>query len=329
MTQRQASSTLGTASLTQAPLLDDLGPLPPGGRARWISADDGVRLRVAHWQGTRGHILILPGRTEYIEKYGHVLMYLARHGWGASVIDWRGQGLSDRLFSDRLVGHVDSFAAYQRDLDAFIAAARPFADRPFAICHSMGGCIGLRGLMRGWAPAAVAFSAPMWGLPVPGHMQLAARVLGRISPLLGGATSYAPGTGPDFGLRTMVFDSNVLTSDRAQFERLHTHLRLHPDLEIAGPSIGWTAAALREMAELARLPSPTCPAFCAVGRLEKVVSAPAIAARMARWPLGQMHHYPRAEHEIMMETTATREDFLARAMTLFTHGGGTVTANDP
>lgn len=319
MTQGQPTGMFGAGSLTQAPLLEDLGPLPPRGRARWISADDGVRLRVAHWQGTRGHILILPGRTEYIEKYGQVLLDLVGQGWGASVIDWRGQGLSDRLFSDCLVGHVDNFAAYQRDLDAFITAARPFADRPFALCHSMGGCIGLRGLMRGWAPGAVAFSAPMWGLPVPGHLQLAARVLGTISPFLGRATSYAPGTGPGFGLRTMAFDANVLTTDRAQYERLQTHLRLHPELEIAGPSIGWTAAALREMAALARRPSPACPVFCAIGGREKIVSVPAVTARMARWPQGQLHRYPGAEHEIMMEAEATRADFLHRALTLFEH----------
>lgn len=304
-------------ALPDAPLLGEPGRFPSGGSAHWTHATDGVRLRVAHWPGPRGHVMVLPGRTEYIEKYAGVVSDLTHAGWGASVIDWRGQGLSDRLIADPKVGHVSDFAAYQRDLDALIAAARRFAENPVALCHSMGGCIGLRGLMRGWQPAAVVFSSPMWGLPLPNHMQFAARTLGRFSPLVGRAGVYAPGTGPDFSLGAMSFDNNVLTTDRAQFDAAKSHLIQFPQLEIAGPSISWIAAALREMGTLARRLSPDCPAFCAVGSREKIVSVPAIMARMARWPGGEMHHYPGAEHELLIEAPTTRDDFLRRALALF------------
>lgn len=313
MTQQQTDATEPSV----APFLDDPGQLPPGGTAHWARAADGVRLRVAHWPGPRGHVLILPGRTEYIEKYGQTVTDLAVAGWGASVIDWRGQGLSDRLIGDPKVGHVDSFASYQRDLDAFIAAARPFAAQPAALCHSMGGCIGLRGLMRGWQPHAVVFSAPMWGLPLPTHIKFAARTLGRVSPIVGRAGGYAPGTGPDFSFDAMSFDNNVLTTDRAQFDRAKSHLQRHPVLEIAGPSVSWVAAALREMTALSRLPSPQCPAFCAVGSREKIVSVTAIEARMARWRGGELCHYPGAEHELMIEAEPTRTDFMRRTIALF------------
>ena len=33
-------------------------------------------------------------------------------------VDWRGQGLADRAFADPMVGHVQDFDQYQRDLDA-------------------------------------------------------------------------------------------------------------------------------------------------------------------------------------------------------------------
>ena len=37
-------------------------------------------------------MLILPGRTEYVEKFGLVVSDLAATGRGALVVDWRGQG---------------------------------------------------------------------------------------------------------------------------------------------------------------------------------------------------------------------------------------------
>ena len=121
------------------------------------------------WTFGGGTVLMLPGRTEHAEKYGTTAERLAAAGYASAALDWRGQGLADRLLPDRRKGHVGQFADYQRDLDAFAAAVRETLPGPFyLLAHSMGGCIGLRGLMRGLDVAAAAFSAPMWGLDMPG-----------------------------------------------------------------------------------------------------------------------------------------------------------------
>ena len=51
-----------------APFYADVADGPPGGRAVWLHAADGVRLRAGLWplQGARGTVLLLPGRTEYV-----------------------------------------------------------------------------------------------------------------------------------------------------------------------------------------------------------------------------------------------------------------------
>jgi len=96
-------------TLSKAPLYEDVSEGPDDAAAYWMACADGVRIRVAVWGadvGTRGTVLLFPGRTEYIEKYGRTAAEFAARGYATLVIDWRGQGLSDRLLEDTALGHV-------------------------------------------------------------------------------------------------------------------------------------------------------------------------------------------------------------------------------
>ena len=293
---------------------------PPGGRALWLRTADGARVRLAIWPGDR-QVLILPGRTEYIEKYGLVIRDLAAAGWGALVVDWRGQGLSDRALDDPLRGHIGDFADYQQDLDAVLAAAPGPAPMPW-LAHSMGGCIALRGLMRGLRPPAGAFSAPMLRLAQPEGKMRALRLLARLAAPLRADRGYAPTTGPTYGLPSMPFEGNPLTNDRAQFDRMKAQIADDPRLTLAGPTLRWMGAALREMAALATLPSPPVPALFGLGSADSIVATAAIRARAAIWPGAALAEYPGAQHELTMESPAVRDDFLRRAITLFDRPAG-------
>ncbi len=293
---------------------------PPRGRAFWLHSDDGVRLRLGYWPGSAGHVLILPGRTEWIEKYGLVVAELARAGWGALVLDWRGQGLSDRQAADPLLGHVRDFAEYQLDMAAAMEAAQALGVTPRAmpiLAHSMGGCILLRALVDGWRPPSVAMCAPMLGLPQNAALRAGVAAMARLSRPLGRDLAYVPGTGPDFGLRSTPFDLNELTRDGAQFARMQAQLVAEPALALGGPSLRWAGSALAEMAALARRPSPDVPALIARAGNERIVSNEAIRARGAAWPGAEVVEYPGAEHELLMERPAVRGDLLARVLALF------------
>ena len=293
---------------------------PARGRAFWLRSDDGVRLRLGFWPGSRGHVLILPGRTEYIEKYGLVVAELARAGWGALVLDWRGQGLSDRLATDPLLGHVDDFAAYQLDMAAVMQAAAALGltgtDLP-VLAHSMGGCILLRALVDGWHPPAVALCAPMLGLAQNAALRASVVAMARLSRPLGRDLAYVPGTGPDFGLRSTSFDMNELTRDGAQFARMQAQIVAEPALALGGPSLRWAGSALAEMAALAARPAPDVPALIALAGNERIVSNAAIRARAAGWAGAELLEYPGAEHELLMERPGVRGDLIARVLALF------------
>ncbi len=305
--------------MTDAPFHENLADAPPGVVAVWLKPG-ALRIRVAWWKaGDKGTVVLLPGRTECIEKYGRAVGDLVRRGFSVITIDWRGQGLADRALEDRMSGHVGDFAEYQQDLDALLAEARR-ADLPepfFLMAHSMGGCIGLRGLLRGLPFRAAVFSAPMWGIAMSAWLRPVAQMMTALAVPFGFAGRYAPTTGPGTYLLQVPFEGNVLTTDREMWAYMRDQVQAVPDFALGGPSLAWLHAALAECAALAVLPAPRVPAICALGTAEKVVDVPPVHLRMSSWANGQLDLYPGAEHEIMMEGPAVRNRFFDRAAALY------------
>lgn len=278
------------------------------GEALALQAADGVALRaaVAQGDGRRGHVILLNGRTEYLEKYGAVVHELVSRGFAVASLDWRGQGGSQRLLDDRAMGHVDDFALYQRDLDTLLAhEAVASLPRPrLLLAHSMGGAIGLRWLSRpGHGVAAAVFSAPMWGVHLSFPLNRLVPPIVRLGARMGLARRYAPG-----GNRvTYVLDAaepNVLTSDPEAFAALKAFAAANPDKVLGGPSYGWLAAALREIRALRQVTVPV-PTQLLLGTEETVVDPEAIRARAARGEAALLE-LPGARHEPLIETPEHR-----------------------
>jgi lysophospholipase len=304
-----------------APFFADLADGPHDVRASFVTTLDGARVRVACWNSTavNGTVVLLPGRTEYVEKYGRAAKDLAQRGFATLVIDWRGQGLADRALVDPMVGHIESFAQYQQDLDAMLAFAshQGMPEPYYLMAHSMGGCIGLRGLMRGIPVQAAAFSAPMWGILLSAWMRPFAQTIASASRVFGFDQRYAPGTGAKTYVVEADFAGNTLTTDPQMWAYMHDQAVAQPGLTLGGPSLGWLRAALSECSALAYMPSPDVPTLCALGTAEKIVDVAPIHNRMARWPRGKMQLFAGSEHEVMMEQPATRKQFFDQATTLF------------
>ena len=308
----------------EAPLFTAEADGPPDGRAFWLRGADGVQIRVAVWGGgTNGTVFLFPGRTEYIEKDGRAAADLQARGFTTLVVDWRGQGLAQRAYEDRMIGHVGHFDEFQRDVDAVLAfAGAQGLPQPFhLLCHSMGGCIGLRSLMRGLPFASAVFSAPMWGISMAAWMRPVAHVIGRLAGPFGQAHRYAPGTGGQTYVLAAPFQGKVLTTDAEMWDYMRRQVSAHPDLALGGPSLGWLGAALRECSALAALPAPATPAITALGTAEKVVDVAPIHLRMAGWANGRLDLYPGAEHEVPMEIPSHRKRFFDDAARLFSTQG--------
>jgi len=292
----------------------------PIGDAYWVKADDGVRLRVAAWglEGAKGTVLLIPGRTEYVEKYAIAAGELAERGYATISIDLRGQGLADRLQSNENAGHIGEFADYQRDVQALLKSAEHL-DLPkpyFLLAHSMGGAIGLRALMNGLPVKAAAFTGPMWHIGL-GRLRTLAYVLSIILRGVGIGNWLAPGTKNETYVLDTAFEDNLLTKDRGMYARLQAQARNHIALCIGGPSIRWVNEALRECGGLSRLPSPDLPCLTFLGTDESVVDTDAIEKRMQAWPKGTLERVQAGEHEVLMEDANTRAPIMDKIAASF------------
>lgn len=308
-------------ALTPAPLYTDIHPGPEAAQAYWVTTSDGLKIRLGAWtpEGAQGTVLIFPGRTEYIEKYGTTAADLAAHGLASVAIDWRGQGLADRMLDDRLTGHVEHFTDYQKDVAAMMRAVRELnLPRPYyLLAHSMGGCIGLRAAMEGMAVQAAAFTGPMWGVHIAPHMRLPAKVMSTLMPKFNQGHRLAAGTSHLPYVMSSPFEDNTLTTDVEMFDMMRDQVIAHPDLQLGGPSYVWLREALAETAHLAERAAPSLPCISFVGSNERIVEVPRIHARMESWKGGELHVVDGGEHEILMEDRAIRDDVIKRISNLF------------
>jgi lysophospholipase len=297
--------------LPPAPLFTDVYPGPDTGVAHWVDTSDGKRVRIAHWpvEGARGTVLLFPGRTEYVEKYGVTAAEFAKRGLAVITIDWRGQGLADRMLPDRRIGYVDVFSDYQKDVAALMRAARGLQlPRPFfLLAHSMGGCIGLRAVMEGLSVQAAAFTAPMWGIRLAPHLRPIATALSHLMPQIGQGYRLPFGTKPEPYIDTAPYDDNMLTTDESMYDMMRDQLAAHPDLSLGGPSYVWLREALSETKHLSLRAAPSLPCITFLGSNERIVHVGRIKDRMENWKNGQLQMVQGAEHEILMETPALRD----------------------
>jgi len=129
--------------------LVESNPAPEGLKGGWFTTPDKIRLRYASFPKTagalKGTICLVQGRTEYIEKYFETIADFQKRGFNVATFDWRGQGGSDRLISNRRLGHVRRFDDYWTDLQAFHSSILlPDCPAPYYLVgHSMGGLVSL------------------------------------------------------------------------------------------------------------------------------------------------------------------------------------------
>ena len=297
-------------TLQAAPLYTDIGASSAEGAAYWLTASDGVRIRIGVWgaQSSAGTVLLFCGRTEYVEKYAIIADELLQRGYATVVIDWRGQGLADRLLDNPNIGHVNDFADYQLDVAAVLDATRALSlpEPLYLLGHSMGGSIGLRALYEGLPVTAAAFSGPMWGIAMAPYLRPVAWGLGRAMPAAGLGNVIAPGTSQTHYVHASPLEDHPLPRDPAMWAMMRDQLKAHPELALGGPSVTWLRKALDDTNALAARPSPDIPCITFMGDNERIVHVPRVHERMNNWPGSTLHIIKNAEHEVMMEDAASR-----------------------
>jgi lysophospholipase len=298
----------------------DENPVPDGAIVGTVVTPDGVRLRYARWRPTghraQGTICLMQGRSEPIEKYFETIGDLRRRGFTVAAFDWRGQGGSDRHLRNPMKGHVDSFAEYDRDLEAFVQQVMlPDCPPPhYALAHSMGAMVALRAAHTNRLRfARMVLSAPFVGFgPTRPPPPVACRIAAATTAIgLGELSAHGQATET---IARIPFEGNRLTGDPRRFEVARAVAVKLPQVSIEGPTYGWIYAACRACREAAEpdfAPAIKVPTLIVVGALDRIVSITAIERLVSEMRTGGQVVVAGAEHELLMERDPIREQFFA------------------
>jgi lysophospholipase len=294
-------------------------PVPDDYVTGTLKTPDGVSLRFARWQppaGRRGTVCIFQGRAEWIEKYFETVRDLRARGFAVATLDWRGQGLSERMLSDHRKGYVRDFSEYDTDLETFMReVVLPDCPPPiFALGHSTGATVLIRAAHRGhrWFDRTVLI-APLIALGGVDYSMGTGAVIVRALRMAGFGSMYVPKS------ETSVVDArpflgNILTSDPVRYARNAAILEAEPMLALGGPTVAWTDAAFRAMRSLRERSYPARirqPILIVQGGLDGVVSNAAIEDFASLLRAGSHLVIVGALHELLMEQDRFRTQFWA------------------
>ena len=260
----------------------------------------------------RGTIVLLPGRSESIEKYFETISDLSKRGFGVAIFDLRGQGGSDRLARNPRLGFVTDFQDYVADIEPFFQdVVLPDCRGPyFVLGHSTGALVALLA-----APALsnrvqrMMLLSPLFGLAPPAS--LSPRNTRRLCSLL-----HATGLGqltvkrPD----TATFDGNLLTSDAQRYDRNQTIFSARPELGIGGPTATWVRSVFHalDQAQSSQFKARvTVPILVVAASADRVVDTGATERYVAGLRTASLLTIQGARHELLQERDIFREQLLA------------------
>jgi lysophospholipase len=293
-------------------------PIPRNAVCATVAAEDGVTLRYAIWQANRspvrGTVVIVPGRTEFIEKYFETVNDLRRRGFAVAVFDLRGQGGSARLLRNPRKGHVRDFADYVNDFETMVQEViLPDCPPPYyVLAHSTGAAVALLAAERLRTQIErMVLTAPLIAL-ARGSPVWMARFC---SPLmyLGLGELFVPGSGR-LMKRAATRQPNPLTSDEKRFARTLAVVAAAPSLGTGAPTIGWLDAVMRAACRMAGddfSEAVPLPVLMVLAGIETVVNNRAAEDLSRRVKTAAHVRIPGARHEILMERDVFRDQFWA------------------
>ena len=302
-------------------------------QSQFFIGEQGVRLHTLLYpKANNCCVLIAPGRAEVAFKYRELAYDLWQQGYAVAVIDHRGQGLSQRFFSDMQLGHMDDFEYAASDLQQFASQLKQQYPQLLLLAHSMGGAIGCRVLQRDSGLfMAAAINCPMLSLetgiipPAIAPLLLAPIVvwdrlawqLKRRKPKF-----ISPSRGES---AVQPFAENRITSSAERYHSIQQQLANHPDYALGGPTAQWAQQAFIMMQRIQQQAKQiTTPLLILQGGKDQVVT-PSGQSNLAM--LLSQHHrdsqllrIDQGMHELLMEREPLREAALSSIYSWFRKG---------
>ncbi|QDK41837.1 hypothetical protein DOM21_10325 [Bacteriovorax stolpii] len=193
-------------------------------------------------------LVILPGRSEPLEKYAEVV-YDLDHGAKAGafkyfLMDHRGQGSSGRMINDEASdsekGYVDHFENYALDVKTFLdtVVGNAGCSEKLLIAHSLGAGIAVDFMQKNPEYFDRAFlTSPMLKIQTAPYSYAVARSIVLASMAAGRGKKYAVGQKPFNPNRN--FEANTFTTSEARYNMAMDMFDYFPQTKLGGVTNRW------------------------------------------------------------------------------------------
>lgn len=297
-----------------------------GGVVGTFRAKDGVSIRYASFkaasnQGSTtqsstqatasvGTVVLTTGRTQFIEAYLEAIAEWQKRGYDVWAMDWRGQGLSDRLIPDaRSKGHVGNFDEYLQDVDYLVQnLAKPVqGSQNVIVGQSMGGGLVIRYATEheGVFQRVVA-GAPLIDFAAPGFLKGIISLSASANP-----QGYVLGEGGDYSQANRTFEGNTITHDQNRFNRFHAFIDREPRLALGAPTNQWVNEGVKSCNNFANstyMAKLKTPVLMFSAETDKLVSVEAQKKLAEQYPsLIKRVELAGTYHEVFLETDAVQQ----------------------
>ena len=221
--------------------------LPKNSDIEYIRVTDGTRLRIGFFPAVGdavATILLVSGHREFLEKYTEFIEEFQKKGIDVYAYDHRGQGLSDRMLSDRQKSHNPEFGLLVSDMNEIVTEIiMPKKDNLplYLAAHSMGAQIALRYLhdypaIFERAVLLSPFTGFNIGSPIFSGLAL---MITKIANLFGFSEYFAPGQAKHRDMIDHDYAFSRLTHDQRRYNWSQDAIKANPDLFVGGVTYGW------------------------------------------------------------------------------------------
>lgn len=224
-------------------------------------------MKMGKTKGTKGTVVLVPGRTEAALQYTETAMDFIAQGFSpVFILDVRGQGFSEReLKKDTQKGYVENFANYVDDFHILteIAYQDPQTDKQnfFVAAHSMGGAIVTSYLENYDSPYTLAaLISPMHKIKLDESEDATLKKtwMACYLPFGGGCDAYVPEGGPYKALP--LAPGSTLSLNRHKL--IQWIWQTWPEVQVGSPTVKWVRESIlanqemRKPANVAKIKTP-------------------------------------------------------------------------
>lgn len=282
-----------------------------------------IHYRTLNSQTAQNCLVILPGRTEPIEKYAEVVHDLLQTPAGKKMdfylMDHRGQGQSGRMASPADMGHVDKFDNYVADVETFVKLQNldKRCEKKYLLAHSMGAGIATAYLLKN--PKSfdkVVLGSPMLKIQTKPYAYTTARAIVQGMVAAGKGAKFAIGQKPFNGAAK--FEDNTFTTSPARFKMAMGMFDVIPATKLGGVSSRWILEVMKGTNPLrSRYHEISTPMIVINAGIESY-SEPSEMAKLCKEAANCKHVFlESSKHEVFMDRDENRNIALSEVAEFF------------